>query len=593
MWISCLITSVLILVLITLFLIIINNVSKKNYSIFNMLFASTVAAAFFAFIPIHTINSEFSCLGIIRIGMLSLFNSIQLFMAGCDYAIVTENITSCPDGLNSLYQVWMGFLFVVAPLFTFGFVLSLFKNVFAYLRYLCSYFKDDVYVFSELNEKSYALASDIKNKNRKAVIVFTDVFDGDEEKTYELIERTKEIGAINFKKDILVVDFKKHSSDSNISFFAIGENETENLNQALKLIDAYKERENTHLYVFSTKIESELLLSTVNKGQIKVRRVNEVQSLVNRILYEKGELLFKSAIGEGDEKTISVIMVGMGCHGTEFVKALTWFGQMDGYKIEINAFDNDPLAEEKFMAMAPELMDKNYNGVSIKGEAEYRITIHSSIDVNSKSFVDEISKISNATFAIVALGDDDVNINTAVNLRMYFERMNIHPTIQAIVYNSQQKNALAGIKNYRGQEYDIEFIGDISSSYTEDVIIDSELEDLALERHLKWGDEEEFWAYEYNYRSSVASAIHLKARVNCGIPGASKKEEDLTIEEREIIESLEHRRWNAYMRAEGYIYSGSKDKSSRNDLGKMHHDLIDFSSLSEEEKRKDSKVGTS
>jgi len=203
------------------------------------------------------------------------------------------------------------------------------------------------------------------------------------------------------------------------------------------------------------------------------------------------------------------------------------------------------------------------------------------------------SLIALLVFAIVALGDDDVNINTAVNLRMYFERMNIHPTIQAIVYNSQQKNALAGIKNYRGQEYDIEFIGDISSSYTEDVIIDSELEDLALERHLKWGDEEEFWAYEYNYRSSVASAIHLKARVNCGIPGASKKEEDLTIEEREIIESLEHRRWNAYMRAEGYIYSGSKDKSSRNDLGKMHHDLIDFSSLSEEEKRKDSKVGTS
>ena len=84
----------------------------------------------------------------------------------------------------------------------------------------------------------------------------------------------------------------------------------------------------------------------------------------------------------------------------------------------------------------------------------------------------------------------------------------------------------------------------------------------------------------------------MKARIACGIPGADKKEEELTEKERNIIETLEHRRWNAYMRAEGYVYSGSKDKSSRNDLAKMHHDLVDYASLSDEEKRKDSRIGT-
>ena len=68
--------------------------------------------------------------------------------------------------------------------------------------------------------------------------------------------------------------------------------------------------------------------------------------------------------------------------------------------------------------------------------------------------------------------------------------------------------------------------------------------------------------------------------------------EELTIEERDVIEPLEHRRWNAYMRAEGYVYSGSEAEESRNDLGKMHNDLVNFSNLSEEERRKDSKVGT-
>ena len=67
---------------------------------------------------------------------------------------------------------------------------------------------------------------------------------------------------------------------------------------------------------------------------------------------------------------------------------------------------------------------------------------------------------------------------------------------------------------------------------------------------------------------------------------------ELTEEERTAIEKLEHRRWNAYMRSEGYIYSGSHDKASRNDLGKMHHDLIEYDQMDDEEKRKDSKLGT-
>ena len=175
---------------------------------------------------------------------------------------------------------------------------------------------------------------------------------------------------------------------------------------------------------------------------------------------------------------------------------------------------------------------------------------------------------------------------------MLFERVGAKPVIQTIVYNSDQKNALEGIKNYRGQPYNIDFIGDLESSYTENVIIDSALEADALKRHMKWGKEEEFWQYEYNYRSSLASAIHIKARIACGIPGAAKKEEELTEKERDDIEHLEHRRWNTYMRSEGYVFSGSSDKSSRNDLAKMHHDLVDFSSLTEEEKRKDSRVGT-
>ncbi len=565
---------------------------KHKLGLFNALFAGVFIASFFMFIPVHFVRIETTVLESLRAVLLSVFHAMQTFTIGCEFTVIEEAMAYCTDGVGVWYQAWAAALYVLAPVFTFGAVMSLFKNITAYIKYLRAYFKE-TYVFSELNEKSLALAKDIKARHKKAAIVFTDVFDDNEESTYELIEQAKKIGAICFKKDIMALELKKHSPGKPIYFFTIGSDETENLNQSLWLIENYKSRSNTHVYIFSTKIGSALLLATVDKGEIKVRRINEVQSLVNRVLYENGQILFDSAREIApNTKKISAVVVGMGSHGTEMIKALTWFGQMDGYKLEINAFDKDPLAEEKFIAIAPELMSPDYNGVEVAGEAQYKITIHPGKDVDTVSFADSICTITDATYVFVALGDDDVNINTAVNLRMYFERMKVHPVIHAIVYNSQQKKALEGIRNYRGQPYDITFIGDMESSYTEDVIIDSDLEEEALQRHLKWGKEEGFWFYEYNYRSSMASAIHMKARIACGVPGADKKEEELTEDERIVIEALEHRRWNAYMRAEGYVYSGSKDKASRNDLAKTHYDLVDFASLPDEEKRKDRKVGT-
>ena len=124
------------------------------------------------------------------------------------------------------------------------------------------------------------------------------------------------------------------------------------------------------------------------------------------------------------------------------------------------------------------------------------------------------------------------------------------------------------------------------------MILNPELEQSALRRHLKYGEEEDFWRYEYNYHSSIASAIHLKARIDIGAPGAGKQEQELTEEEKQTIALLEHRRWNAYMRTQGYIYSGSREKSSRNDLGKMHHDLVGFQRLSEDDINKDIRVGS-
>ena len=103
-------------------------------------------------------------------------------------------------------------------------------------------------------------------------------------------------------------------------------------------------------------------------------------------------------------------------------------------------------------------------------------------------------------------------------------------------------------------------------------------------------DEQDFYAYEYNYRSSIASALHNRARTALQIHGAHLPASERTKEQEQALMVLEHCRWNAYMRSIGYVYSGSKDSASRNDLGKMHHNLVLYEDLKSEDQDKDRRV---
>ena len=556
----------------------------------NVLFAGVMVTAVLLFLPAYLHQEAESSFQGLKGLAFSLYSAIRLFAADGDYDVIVENISG--GELASWYVTLCSVLMVMAPALTFGVVLSFFSNLSANLAYLLSYFKE-TYIFSELNERSLTLAADLKRKNASAAVVFTNVVEAAEDSDRGLQDRAGSIGAICFKKDILAANFGFHTKNRGLWFFAISENGENNLSRALRLIECYGDRENSHLYVFSTGAESEALLTSAQGRAMKVRRVDEVESLINRSLYDEGHLLFAGDLPEENgEKKITAVVVGMGKHGTAMVKALTWFCQMDGYRVEIHAFDQDTLAEDKFRAQCPELMDSRYNGVSVPGEPRYKIQIHSGLSVETATFAEEIHNLDQATYVLVALGSDAQNIRTAMQLRTLFEQCGAKPRIQAIVYSSEKREALDGLHNFKGQPYDIEFIGDLQSSYSADVVIDSELEEDALKRHLRWGKESEFWGFEYNYRSSVALAIHSKAKRMQGIPGAMKPDNELTEAERLALEVLEHRRWNAYMRSQGYIYSGSPNKSTRNDLGKMHHDLIPYGELSEEEKRKDSKAAS-
>ena len=529
-------------------------------ALFALCFVMTVALT----LPANLSENGTDAVGVFKSIVTSLQRGIRVFGADGMSSTIFAEISSAPQWLAGAYLMLTLVVQLVAPLLAVSFLLSFFKNVSAYARYALA-FGRDAYVFSDINERSLTLARDILDKSPTARVVFAGVFSD------EQTDKANALGAICFKKDITDIRFGFHSKRKQICFFTIGNDEIENVNDSLKLIDKYNSKDNARLYIFSKGMESELLLAGKTEGRMKVRRIDEVHSMVTRILYENGIRVFESAAPTEGGKQISAIVVGTGERGTEMIKALSWYGQMDGYKLSITALDKDKLAHEKFAAQCPELLGD-----------EYDIEICPGIDVDTKSFADKIAQIESATYVFVSLGSDERNVSVAVTLRMMFERMGIKPIIQAVVNNTQARAMLACARKSKKQSYDIDFVGDVRTLYSWDVIIASELERGAFERHKSYcnGDKEaehDFWRYEYCYRSSMAAEVH--ARV------CDKLFTDLTADERG---ALEHRRWKAYMRADGYIYSGSPDRASRNDLGKMHNNLTDV--LTADDKAKDARI---
>lgn len=521
---------------------------------------------------------------------LALFHTVQIMLAGYDFEFLHEAFVFSTAPFSTPY-IYMAFLFVLAPICTFSFVLSFFKSITSYIKFLF-FWKRDTYILSNLSEKSVALANSIHSKFPKAIIIFTNVF-ANTETEYDLLDEVNLINGLVFKSDIFDFGIKMHSKKSKLSYFLIKENESDNLKDALNLIEKLNSREKTEMYVFSTSKEGELLLDSADFGKAKVRRVNENQMLAYSIINDEKTMITKDVTIKDDKKIISTLVVGFGGYGEEITKSLLWCGQLPGYELEINVIDKSPKAESYFKAKCPEIFKLNNN--KELGETIYSLNFFNEVDVSSYEFTETLKKLSNTSVVYVSLGNDELNIETAISIRILFERMGIYPKIRAIVFSDVKNKTIVqkGLINYKEDNYDIEIIGNISSRYDYDKIVNEKIEEKAIKYHYAWAydsdmseedlkktienETKKFNQIEYYRNSSIATAIHDTYRKSENIP-----------EKNAIV--YEHIRWNAYMRTEGYIFSGSYDKKTRNDRAKMHHDLVKQEILNDKDITKDKKM---
>ena len=576
-------------------------------------------AVFALFYPVYHYSvfaEEHDFLKIVKTVLLSAQHALQVFVINTDFGIIKDFVSNPENvaaGFGKAYSVYASVTYIVAPTLIATFILFLFMEVISRVKYATK-FRKNIYIMSELNEISIVLATDIhKKEGRKGLIVFAGVQKNDEDEDSDLIESARHLGAICFKNDITNLNLRPSLKKIKRKLYFISENGGDNVSKALDVMKDCLDKKNintekTEFYVFSTSLEGEILLNSANIGNMKVRRVNDNKNLVWHTLRRNS--VFKDAITtESGVKEMNVVIVGCGNYGVELVKALCWLGQMPKHKISIHVFDKDGNTEERMRFLAPELVERS--GIREEGESYYKLHFYSDTDVTSSSFITKLNQIERVTTAFVSLGSDELNIDTAVRMRIEFSRHGYgkdNPSIYPIVYSDTLCKIASngqGLKMFgkdrdrknREMSYNLKFIGAMDTRYSVENIEQEDLESKALKYHTSWAmlnnpegperdklvdaDTKKFNQYEYYRVSSMAQAIYNEYLVE-KIKKLLSEGGEITKELIVLFNRHEHNRWNAYMRAEGYIFN-----AQRYDLSKQHDDLKSFDLLPPEEQAKD------
>lgn len=526
--------------------------------------------------------------------VFSILYSLQVIFLGQDFELI--NSIELNSIVNTIYVVSIYILFLLEPLITATAILALLGNNLSKIKLVLSRFKE-IMVFSEINDKTLTIAKKQYNK-KKSQIVFIDSKEEKEKLKKELLQ----LKAITLSQQITDLNFKNRS----VTFYLFSKDEEENLNNALELLKQgnTKKKRVRKIYILNNSEEARIILDSAPKNNIRLELVNEKDRAIYQHIYD--EPLYKNSINN----QISILIVGCGKLGTEFLKAITWCGQIINHKLNINIIDiNANRIKEKINIIYPELIENyNYNFIDA--------------DIYSERAIAELDKLKNQNinYVIVALDSEAKNIDVAIFLRRYFleqdkKSYSRMPSINLWIEKNDKKVQIDSLKHDSIiNSYNLNSFGSIDEMYNSKSIVNSEIEKLAMQVHSVYNPSdieknlEDFYKLEYNKKSSRAVAVHIKYKLYSVLKDVylGDLESDLennidevlkqynNIKNANILEELarnEHDRWNAYVRTDGFKNIAKEEvlkykeftKNTKHFLAKLHPAIVEYEKLDEVE----------
>lgn len=530
----------------------------------NILLALVTGVFAIAFL-IYPIQTEYE--NVFTRVMASFIYALKCAGLGQNLQILSRIDLSETNGM--LYFILLNSLFIMMPVITGSFILTFVENIITKIAFTLLRNKE-LHIFSEVNTKTLLLAKRLQ-KEKNAKIIFTDVDD----------KNKININSINMTGKITDIKFGKNRKKLN--FYMMAENEDDNLTKTLELLKIYKDRPNTKINIVNDSAEAATILDSTNKGKVSVDIINENERAIFNLL-DKTPVYLNSI-----DKTISILIVGCGKLGKEFLKDSTWCSMIAGYKLEILVIDiNAEKVRDNIYIEAPEILE------------HYDIKFITA-DIKSDEAIEVLKSRPKVNYILVSMKDDDKNLEAAIMLRRFYLReFKREPIINLRILNEYKQEQISHIVNEKNNSYKLNAFGSFEDLYFEDNIVNSDIERIAEQIHLTYNPDdtklEKYNLLEYNKRSSRASGLHIKYKIYSILQEkyTDNMKENLRLfremyndEIEEILTRNEHDRWNAYTRSIGYIKASIDDVKKYYEktnhyvyyLARLHPALVTFEEL--------------
>ena len=508
--------------------------------------------------------------------LYTIFYTLQSIVMNQDTSVIDFLLLG--NVFEHLYHFILQCLFILMPVLTIGVILNYITDLITELKLKNSTRNDEIHIFSEINSKTLFLSEKIfkkentDNKNKK-IVKKTIIFASKEDKKTH-------VKSINIKDNITDICINK--KNKKIIFYALSLDEEKNINDGLKLIQKYKDYPNVTIYVLCNDKNNAIIFDSIDKGHIILEIVNEIERTIYNLL-DTNPLYIDSI-----DKTISILIVGCGEVGKEFLRDATWCSIIPEYqyKATVNDIKANEI-KEKIEIEKKEFL-KNYNISFI--EADYKST----------KTINFIKNNTDINYILVSMDTDKKNLDAAIMLRENFLKIhNRMPSIHLWCKKDMKMEQINKMKTHAYLPYQIHAFGSDKDIYYENMIINSKFERIAMEVHVAYKDKivteeeqkQEYNKREYDKRSSRANALHIKYKFFAILGDKftndmKKNQEIFKSMYNDKIEHLllnnEHDRWNAYERSIGYTYVSPHDvekyfkqiNKHENSLSKQHPALV-------------------
>ncbi|MBP3893265.1 MAG: hypothetical protein J6D34_04405 [Atopobiaceae bacterium] len=401
---------------------------------------------------------------------------------------------------------------------------------------------------------------------------------------------------------------------------------------------------------------------------VSVRRLNRLRGTIDSLLWQYPLFLVekpsKDVIPQATDPFYTktkrrIAIVGSGTIGSDFLKAAIWCSKLDGlrYAVDIIGLPRDQLsgiklARDHFGMDAPEIAHLS------TGEpgSEYEINFLG-LNAEGESYFNYLKSNRNElTYVLIALGNDLLNAKVAKRTREILEQGRYspdrsadcvdRPLICTVIDSNAIANSVEQMQTSRGVNYEIIPVGTGSNTYSYDNLFEPEIDLMGRNvNRAYWGyystgstlppedatqlrrqADASYERFEYNQRSSRATAIHLKYTLfayirrhvlSSGVvPDVSTADwqgrlmsldskaadnkamlslidryqayvDHATDEELDWITIMEHDRWTAYVRSEGYEVADEQTFNAffadtgenQNRMSRQHVCLVPFEDL--------------